>query len=109
MSLSGVSSCDGRFFPTEALSPPLSNKRKRDLKDASAHSIGSKKKKRAKRKKTVVEEELDLENDVNLTFGKLDNQLLADYLARRTKHFEPDLSLLELEERRIPGRYGLSR
>lgn len=36
-------------------------------------------------------------------FDKMDAQLISDYMARQIKRFEPDLSSVELEDRRVPG------
>lgn len=35
--------------------------------------------------------------------GVLDPQLLGDLLLKRTKKFNPELSLVESEEHRVPG------
>lgn len=51
------------------------------------------------RKKTQQQEEPET------PFGKMDGQLIADYMARQIKRFEPDLSVVELEDRRVPGVY----
>lgn len=62
------------------------------------------KEKRAKKLKEGEDETLDLEQGVNTSIGKYDNRLLADFVAQRTKRFDPGLTLLELEHRYIPGR-----
>ena len=41
---------------------------------------------------------------INSTIGEMAPGILADYLFTRTAKFEPDLTLLEREERRIPGK-----
>ncbi|KAL9126217.1 MAG: hypothetical protein Q9175_007948 [Cornicularia normoerica] len=48
---------------------------------------------------------LDLDRGLNLAIAKLDNRLLADYVAKRTKRSFPDLSLVELEDRFISGNF----
>ncbi|KAL8914163.1 MAG: hypothetical protein Q9171_001158 [Xanthocarpia ochracea] len=42
--------------------------------------------------------------DINPDIGMMDNRLLADYVAQRTKRFGEDLSLVELEDMHIPER-----
>ena len=53
------------------------------------------------------DERLDLEHGLNLAIGKLDSRLQADYVAQRTKRFSSELSLVELEDRHIPGTDGV--
>ena len=62
------------------------------------------KQKKVKKAKRVEDENLDLEHGLNLAIGKLDSRLQADYVAQRTKHFSSELSLVELEDRHVPGR-----
>ncbi|KAL8862296.1 MAG: hypothetical protein Q9178_001305 [Gyalolechia marmorata] len=50
----------------------------------------------ARRKKVASKE------DINPDIGMMDNRLLADYVAQRTKRFGEDLSLVELEDMHIP-------
>lgn len=61
--------------------------------------------KRPKRKNPIApdDEEYDMERQVYKTIAHMDGKLLADYHARQVKRFEPDLSLVELEDRRVPG------
>ena len=65
------------------------------------------KRKKAKKAKRVEDESLDLEHGLNLAIGKLDSRLQADYVARRTKRFSSELSLVELEDRHVPGIDGI--
>jgi protein CMS1 len=51
----------------------------------------------------VTNEELDFTAGINKAFVRMDNQLLADHIAQRTRLFESDLSSVELEDRQIPG------
>jgi len=97
----------------ELASPPVSKKRKRNLNLNSSlkeTSIGEtsagKKRRRPKSKsKATEEDELDLEAGTNNAFSHMDNHLLADYVAQRTRRYESDLSSIELEDRYIPGKY----
>jgi hypothetical protein len=93
----------------EPSSPPASKKRKRNsAKEPSAgETLAGKKKKKPKSKK-VEEDELDLEAGINNAFSHMDSQLLADYVAQRTRRYESDLSSIELEDKYIPGRYNPS-
>ncbi|KAF2476261.1 uncharacterized protein BDR25DRAFT_331151 [Lindgomyces ingoldianus] len=64
-----------------------------------------KEKKRLKVKGTAIDEDdLDQELRVNHAFERMDNQLLADYINSRTRHYGKELSSVELEDRFIPGR-----
>ncbi len=85
-------------------SPSRIIKRKRDNHDGQESTVAKPaKRKKAKKAKQDDNENLDLEIGVNLAIGKLDSRLLADYVARRTKRFFPNLSLVELEDLHIPG------
>ncbi|KAK8154997.1 U3-containing 90S pre-ribosomal complex subunit-domain containing protein [Phyllosticta citrichinensis] len=79
---------------------PADGKRKRGEEEP-------KQSKRAKRRKNkqpkdVHDEDLDEAAGLNRSIGRMDSRLLADYMAQRTKRFEPDLSLVELEDRYVP-------
>jgi protein CMS1 len=51
----------------------------------------------------VTNEELDFTAGINRALARMDNQLLADHIAQRTRRFESDLSSVELEDKHIPG------
>lgn len=63
--------------------------------------------KKKKSKRTADESSLYTEvgegQFINPTVGQMDGHLIADYIGRQIKRFEPDLSSIEFEERRIPG------
>ncbi|KAF2208249.1 hypothetical protein CERZMDRAFT_114759 [Cercospora zeae-maydis SCOH1-5] len=44
---------------------------------------------------------LDVDKGINTAIAQMDSQLMADYLAQRTKRFQPDLSLVEAEDWRL--------
>ena len=76
---------------------------KRKLEEISSDSIVKAKKKRKKNKTgTSKDENFDADLGLNVTIGRLDNQLLADLIAQKIKKADPDLSMVELEELRIP-------
>ena len=79
----------------------LSRKRKHDAagKDPPAKPTSAR-----KRRARVEDDSFDLVAGINLEFSNMDSQLLADYVAKRTRDFERDLSLVELEDKYIPGR-----
>lgn len=78
-----------------------SKKRKRGVVEQGAKKAA----KKSKSKKNAVEEdELDIEIGINKAFSHMDNQLLADYIAQRTRKYESDLSSIELEDKHIPGK-----
>lgn len=86
------------------LPPTPTIKRKREDDDGRAQ-LARETVKRKRSKNTKVEEDgdLDLDLGLNLAIGKLDSRLLADYVAQRTKRFENNLSVVELDDMRIPG------
>lgn len=94
---------------TKPESSPRTAKRKRNDGidyDLEAVAISSRMRKRAKISKVHRSNEgkdLDLVQGLNLNIAKLDSRLLADYVAKRTKWFSPNLSLVELEEMYISG------
>jgi protein CMS1 len=48
----------------------------------------------------------DLHGDgINTTIAQMGSSLLADHIAQKTKKFETDLSLIELEDRYISSKY----
>lgn len=90
----------------ERASTVLSKKRKRGT------ATGEKTNKiteTVKKQRTAAEEEdLDLSTGINKSFGHMDSQLLADYMAQRTRKFECDLSSVELEDMYISGNYAIA-
>ncbi|CAF9943872.1 MAG: hypothetical protein ALECFALPRED_001713 [Alectoria fallacina] len=97
---------------TRTDTPPFNAKRKRsddegiNLDDVVVNSEKRKKSKKLKEPKSVDGFKFDMDRGLNLAIAKLDNRLLADYLAKRTTRFLPDLSLVEFEDRRISGMFG---
>ncbi len=83
-------------------STPNSKKRKRGVVEQGAKKAA----KKTKSKKTTDDDGLDVDAGINNAFSHMDNQLLADYIAQRTKKYESDLSSIELEDKYIPGRLG---
>jgi protein CMS1 len=67
------------------------------------------KQRKSKKSKIAEEDELDVESGVNNAFSHMDSQLLADYIAQRTRKYESDLSMIELEDKYIPGMQHSSR
>lgn len=93
-------------------SPEPQNPKKRKISDDhDAESEGkppskrSQKLKRKKRPKSgdLYHADVDVENSINPAIGKLDASMLVDLVLRQVKKFEPELSVVELEDRRIPG------
>ena len=89
--------------------PPRTAKRKRnDVEDYNLETVltNTAKRKRSKISKRRNSDEtysLDVDRGLNMAIAKLDKRLSADYIAKRAKRFFPDLSLVELEDRYIPG------
>ena len=82
-------------------SSKLSKKRKRTL---DKEHPSKKTAKTSKRAAPVEADDLDTESNINKAFSRMDNQLLADYVAQRTRSYESELSSIELEDKYIPGR-----
>ena len=83
---------------SDAPAQPISNKRKRD-----AEGKKSAKRRKLKKPKDVDDEALDVELGVNHAIAHMDSRLMADHVAQRVRRFQPELSLVEVEERYIPG------
>lgn len=78
-----------------------SKKRKRGVEETAPKKTA--KKPKSKKAKEAQDDELDIEAGINNAFSHMDNQLLADYIAQRTRKYESDLSSIELEDKYIPG------
>ena len=92
--------------PSGGLEFGKSPKRKRQAEDV----IPSKRSQKKKRTKARPEDEdVDEAKGINLALGRMNPDLLADYMARKTKRFEKEATLVELEARRIPGRLLTNR
>src|SRR3954467_817329 len=89
--------------PNDSAELANSSKRKR-APDPEPISKRAAKKAKSKKNKPIVDDELDIELGINRAFSRMDNQLLADYIAQRTKRFEDDLTVVELEDKYIPGK-----
>lgn len=84
---------------SDAPAGPMSNKRKRDGEEGK-----SAKRRKSKKPKDVDDEALDETLGVNHGIAHMDSRLMADHVAQRVRKFQPELSLVEVEERYIPGR-----
>ena len=64
----------------------------------------------AKKQRTAAKvDDLNLSMGINKSFAHMDSQLLADYVAQRTRKFESDLSSVELEDKYISGNYAMAQ
>ena len=89
--------------------PPRTAKRKRSTEeDRKTAPVKLAKRKKSKKAKPDEDEDLDLKQGLNLAIGRFDSRLQADYVAQRTKRFSSDLSLVELEDRHIPGNCAMT-
>jgi protein CMS1 len=91
--------------PERELSPTmkkLSKKRKRAPDQDQAPKKATKKAKDKKANPTG-DGALDTEAGINIAFSHMDSQLLADYIAQRTRKYESDLSSIELEDKYLPS------
>jgi hypothetical protein len=85
----------------------MSTSKKRQAEDELPAPKPKKSKKKKSKKHQAVEEALDTELGVNTLFSRMDNQLLADYLAQKTTRFGTDLSTIELSDLTISGKSQL--
>jgi protein CMS1 len=100
-------SLEGSPGPSPSLSSEAKpQKRKRDSEIETDEAIVKipKQKKKKKTSKVLEEDEFDLSIGINKAFSNMDSQLLADYMAQRTKKYESELSSIELEDRYISGK-----
>jgi U3-containing 90S pre-ribosomal complex subunit len=69
--------------------------------------VKSEKKTKRKKKRHSISDHIDFdeEHGLNKRIAQMDGHMLVDYIAAKSKRFEPDLTTVELEERYIPGRF----
>lgn len=92
-----------RLSATPEAETPKSASKKRKRGDSEQVAKKAAKKTKSKKAKSTAEDELDIGAGLNNAFSHMDSQLLADYMAQRTRKFESDLSSIELEDKFIPG------
>ncbi|OWP06717.1 hypothetical protein B2J93_10 [Marssonina coronariae] len=88
------------YIEPKSSEAPL-KKRKRGEVEQGAKKAA--KKAKCKKAKAFEEDDLDPEAGINKAFSNMDNQLLADYVAKQTKKHESDLSTIELEDKFLPA------
>ena len=88
--------------------PPL-KKRKRNEDDATSRRRNAKQAKRtaiaADAGLIQDENDIDEQKQVNQAVSRMNGSLFADFMARSVKRFQPELSLVELEDLRVPRKY----
>jgi len=100
--------------------PTSGNDRKRKIMDdeeadektiteskASTKRLKRQKFKEKKNAKATANPDIDTVTGLNTAIGRMDASHLADYVAKQTKKFQPELSVVELEDRRVPGKVVL--
>ena len=87
--------------------PPHSTKRKRDA-ESKSDSRRTAKRRKLKKPKDVDDGALDMELGVNHAIAYMDSRLMADHIAQRTRRFQPELSVVEMEDIHVPGWLVLS-
>lgn len=81
------------------------HKKKPSLSDGSNSSKAQLTKRiKIKHKNLLLKLDQDLDQRTNVTIGRMDERLLADYVAQSTRRFETNLSPLELQDLYIPGK-----
>lgn len=73
---------------------------------AEAERPKGKRRKKTKNRQHQDKEDLEIESRINNSTERMDPILLADFVARRMQRFASDLSLIELQDRHIPGTQG---
>lgn len=97
--------------------PANGNERKRKIKDdedavekdtteskASSKRLKRQKFKEKKNAKAAANPDIDAVTGLNTAIGRMNASHLADYIVKQTKKFQPELSVVELEDRRVPGK-----
>ena len=64
------------------------------------------KQRKSKKSESNDDAHLNEFSNINSALGKMDNRLLTDLVASKTKRFLPNLSLVELEDLHVPGEKG---
>jgi len=82
-----------------------SSKRKREADLPESKKTAKKPKNRKKKAIDEDDDELNTEAGINKAFSHMDSNLLADYIAQRTRKYESELSSIELDDRYLPGVY----
>jgi len=85
----------------EILSKPAKRKIEQ-IEDAANTQKSASKRRKSERKTDIYDEALDTEKGINNLFAHMDTQLLADHIAQKTKRNLDDMSVVELEDLRIP-------
>jgi protein CMS1 len=86
-----------------SLEAQKSSKRKREADLPESKKAAKKPKNKKKKAGDENDNELDTEAGINNAFSHMDSNLLADYIAQRTRKYESELSSIELEDRYLPG------
>nr|POE90128.1 protein cms1 [Quercus suber] len=89
--------------PPATLNKAIKRKRDEDTTASSIKKAKKQKQRKSKKPKDVDDGALDVENGINHAIAHMDSRLLADHLAQRTKRFQPDLSIVEVDEWHISG------
>jgi len=79
------------------------NKKDNTESEASSKRLKRQKFKEKKNAKAAANPDIDNVTGLNTAIGRMDASHLADYVAKQTKKFQPELSVVELEDRRVPG------
>lgn len=86
-----------------ALNQAVKRKREDDSIAISSKKTKKQKQKKSKKPEDVDDDALDTGKGINHAIAHMDSKLMADHLAQRTKRFQPDLSLVEVDEWYISG------
>ena len=97
------------------LGAPTSPKKRKQVGHDDSVNERRKKAKKSKRVSAAAEAgliqdkaDIDEANQVNLAVSRMDGTIFADYMARAVKRFKPELSLVEMEDLRIPRAYVIA-
>lgn len=102
MSVKGSSDAEAPDV-SKVLPPSLHLAKRKKIAEDSLARIKTPKKKKLENSRPIDNQALDMEKGVNTAIGNLDSHLLADYMVQKTKRFDDNLTMIELEEKRIPG------
>lgn len=82
----------------------MSKSKKRSAEDAPVTSKAVTKKAKKGKKNFERDDSLNAELGINTSFERMDNQLLADYLAQKLGRFGSELSTIEIADLSLSGR-----
>lgn len=112
LAITDTRSCNEKIEKTLEEEDPQASDNSATVKRKRGDDTNNARRKKARLKKRVAaaaesglvqeNEDIDEDRQINRSVGRMDGTMFADYMARAVKRFEPELSLVEMEDLRIP-------